>query len=105
MQAATLFRALSDPTRLAVFECVARKEMTVTELTGRFDVSQPAISQHLAALRDCGLVSHRKEGRYIYYLADPQGMRPIVNWLSHYRKFWQDRLPRLGELLKEKEHE
>jgi DNA-binding transcriptional ArsR family regulator len=100
-----LFRALGDPTRLAVFECVARREMTVSELTSRFDVSQPAISQHLAALRMIGLVSQRKVGRYVYYRANPAGMKPLVHWLRHYQAFWKERMPRLGKLLKEMKDE
>jgi DNA-binding transcriptional ArsR family regulator len=96
-----VFRALADPTRLAVFESVARREMTVSELTERFAVTQPAISQHLAALRHGGLVSQRKEGRYVYYRADPAGMKPLIHWLSHYQSFWKERLPRLRTLLEE----
>jgi DNA-binding transcriptional ArsR family regulator len=74
-------------------------------LTDRFDVSQPAISQHLAALRDSGLVSQRKEGRYVYYRAKPAGMKPLINWLSHYQAFWKDRMPRLRTLLEEMKDE
>ncbi len=105
LEAAELFRALADPTRLAVFECVARREMTVSELTNRFDVSQPAISQHLAALRESGLVSQRKEGKYVYYMARPAGMKPLIHWLSHYQAFWKERMPRLRNLLKEMKDE
>jgi DNA-binding transcriptional ArsR family regulator len=104
-EAAELFRALADPTRLAVFECVARREMTVSELTSRFDVSQSAISQHLAALRGSGLVSQRKEGKYVYYRAKPAGMKPLIHWLSHYQAFWKERMPRLRNLLKEMKDE
>jgi DNA-binding transcriptional ArsR family regulator len=104
-EAADLFRALADPTRLAVFECVARREMTVSELTDRFDVSQPAISQHLAALRNGGLVSQRKDGRHVYYRAKPAGMNPLINWLSHYQAFWKARIPRLRSLLEEMKDE
>jgi DNA-binding transcriptional ArsR family regulator len=100
MEAARLFRVLSDPTRLAVLEFVAQREMTVSDLTGRFEVSQPAISQHLAILQETGLVSQRKEGRYVFYRAEPAGMKPLVDWLSHYRVFWQQRLPRLKDLLR-----
>lgn len=99
--AAQLFHALADPTRLAVFECVARKEMTVSEVTERFDVSQPAISQHLAALRNSGLVSQRKDRRFVYYRAKPAGMKPLIDWLRHYQAFWNERLPRLRTLLEE----
>jgi|SRR5579863_6527193 DNA-binding transcriptional ArsR family regulator len=104
-EAAKFFRALGDPTRLAVFECVARREMTVSELTDRFDVSQPAISQHLAALRMSGLVSQRKDGRFVYYRADPAGMKPLIHWLRHYQAFWKERMPRLRALLKEMKDE
>jgi DNA-binding transcriptional ArsR family regulator len=104
-EAAELFRVLADPTRLAVFESVARREMTVSELTSRFDVSQPAISQHLAALRISGLVSQRKEGRYVYYRADPAGMKPLIHWLRHFQAFWKERMPRLRALLKEMKDE
>ncbi|HEY2646106.1 MAG TPA: metalloregulator ArsR/SmtB family transcription factor [Candidatus Acidoferrales bacterium] len=104
-EAAELFHALADSTRLAVFECVARREMTVSQLTNRFDVSQPAISQHLAALRDCGLVSQRKEGKYVYYRAKPAGVKPLVHWLSHYQAFWKERMPGLRNLLQEMKDE
>jgi len=101
MSAASLFRALADPTRLAVFENVMCREMTVTDLTTRFAVTQPAISQHLAVLRENGLVLHRREGRQIFYRADPNGLRPMFRWIDEYRIFWQERMPRLRMLLRE----
>ena len=102
---AQVFRALADPTRLAVFECVLTQEMTVTELTGKFKVSQPAISQHLSTLRSCRLVVQRREGKNIFYRADAEGMRPLIDWLNHYRTFWNKKLPRLQALLKEMKDE
>lgn len=101
MLTADIFRALSDPTRLAVFECVMVQELSVSELTERFEVSQPAISQHLSTLRMCGLVAQRREGKNVFYRADPQGMRPVMDWLNHYRAFWKTKLPRLELMLKE----
>jgi len=100
MSVTTLFRALADPTRLAVLESVMRQEMTVTDLTAHFAVTQPAISQHLAILRESGLVLHRREGRQIYYRADPNGLRPMFRWIDEYRSFWQERMPRLRSLLR-----
>ena len=101
MSTTAIFRALADPTRLAIFECVAVQELSVSELTGRFEVSQPAISQHLSALRNSGLVAYRRDGKNIYYRADPKGMLPMIDWLNHYRAFWKSKLPRLESLLKE----
>ncbi|MFC5860882.1 ArsR/SmtB family transcription factor [Acidicapsa dinghuensis] len=100
-QPAELFRALADPTRLAVFESLAAAELSVSELTAKFDVSQPAISQHLAALRSSGLVRPRKAGRQIFYSADPAGMQPIFSWIAHYQAFWTEKLPHLEALLKQ----
>jgi DNA-binding transcriptional ArsR family regulator len=100
-EAIGIFRALADPTRLAVFEFLAKQELSVSELTSRFAVSQPAISQHLAALRASGLVSHRKAGREVYYRADPEGIHPLFRWIDIHRAFWRERAPRLKTVLKE----
>ena len=96
-----VFRALSDPTRRAVFEQLARGETSVSELTARFDVSQPAISQHLAVLRRAKLVSERREGRHAYYRAEPHGLAPLIDWIDRYQTFWHTRLARLKAVLKE----
>src|ERR1700742_2523339 len=98
---ADVFRTLADPTRRAVFERLCRREMSVSELKAGFAISQPAISQHLAALRGAGLVSERREGRLVYYRIEPKGLRPLVDWLTHYQAFWTDRLDKLQALLKE----
>jgi len=98
---ATVFRALADPSRRAIFERLTRGETAVKDLTARFDISQPAISQHLAALRNAGLVSERRAGRLVYYRVDPTGLRPLVDWIAHYQAFWVERLDRLQKLLEE----
>jgi DNA-binding transcriptional ArsR family regulator len=98
-----IFRALADPTRRAVFERLCHGEMAVGELTERFDVSQPAISQHLRVLRGAGLVSERRAGRHVFYRVDPKGMRPLVDWIAHYESFWNDRLAKLKKLTEDLE--
>jgi len=94
-----VFRALADPSRRAIFERLTRGEAAVKDLTARFDISQPAVSQHLAALRDAGLVRARREGRLVYYEVEPRGLRPLVDWISRYQAFWKERLERLERLL------
>jgi DNA-binding transcriptional ArsR family regulator len=100
MLEADIFRALADPTRRAVYEQLAAREMSVSELKAGFAVSQPAISQHLAALRSAGLVRERREGRHAYYRANPDGLTPLVNWIDRYRDFWPERLEKLKDVLK-----
>src|SRR6478609_3192832 len=94
-----IFQALADPSRRAIFESLTRGEAAVKDLTARFDISQPAVSQHLAALRDAGLVRARREGRLVYYEVEPRGLRPLVDWISRYQAFWKERLERLERLL------
>ena len=99
MPDADVFRALADPTRRAVFERLAGREMTVSALKQGFEVSQPAISQHLAALRGAGLVRERREGRFAYYSIDPGGLNDLAAWVDRYRAFWPPRIERLKTLV------
>ena len=94
-----IFQALADPSRRAIFVALTRGEAAVKDLTAKFDISQPAVSQHLAALKDAGLVSGRREGRCVYYRVEPRGMKPLIDWIAHYRAFWTDSVGRLQELL------
>jgi DNA-binding transcriptional ArsR family regulator len=94
-----IFLALADPSRRAIFESLTRREAAVNELTARFDISQPAVSQHLATLKRAGLVNARRDGRNVYYRVEPRGMKPLVNWIAHYQAFWMDHIGRLEELL------
>jgi DNA-binding transcriptional ArsR family regulator len=94
-----IFQALADPSRRAIFESLTHGEAAVKDLTARFEISQPAVSQHLATLKDAGLVKGRHEGRYVYYRVDPRGMKPLIDWIAHYRAFWADHVDRLQHLL------
>jgi DNA-binding transcriptional ArsR family regulator len=100
-----VFRALADPSRRAIFERLTLGEAAVKELTAQFDISQPAVSQHLATLRGAGLVRERREGRNAFYRVEPRGLKPLVDWLSHYQAFWTERLGKLRALLEEMDDE
>ena len=94
-----IFQALADPSRRAIFESLMRGETAVKDLTARFDISQPAVSQHLALLKDAGLICGRKDGRSVYYRVEPKGMKPLIDWVAHYRAFWTEHVDRLEKLL------
>ena len=95
-----LFKALSDPTRRAIFEHLARDgEQTVHALTRRAGVSQPAVSKHLTVLKRAKLVRHRHEGRETHYSAEPKALAPMIDWLSYYGTFWRERIDELEKLL------
>ena len=57
------------------------------------------VSQHLATLKDAGLVNGRREGRCVYYRVEPRGMKPPIDWIAHYRAFWTEHVDRLEQLL------
>jgi len=102
MQTATedrIFQALADPSRRAILESLTHGEAAVKDLTARFHISQPAVSQHLATLKEAGLVNARREGRCVYYRVRPRGMKPLIDWIAHYRAFWTERVERLERLL------
>jgi DNA-binding transcriptional ArsR family regulator len=81
--------ALADPTRRAVFERLRRGPSAVGDLAAELPVSRPAVSQHLKALKDAGLVADRAEGtRRVYYI-DPDGLGELRRWLD---QFWDDAL-------------
>ena len=96
-----VFRALGDPTRRAVYERLTAGERSVSELRQGLPISQPAVSQHLAALKAAGLVGERRDGRKVFYRIEPQGLAPLINWLGRYRDFWPERVERLKDVLRE----
>ncbi|MFI4950646.1 MAG: ArsR/SmtB family transcription factor [Caulobacterales bacterium] len=99
-QPADIFRTLADPTRRAVFERLAGEgELSVGDLVAGAGVSQPAVSQHLAVLRQAGLVTERRDGRFVRYAAAPEGLEPLVDWMAFYAVFWRERFDRLEDLL------
>jgi DNA-binding transcriptional ArsR family regulator len=73
----------------------------VAELTRASGVTQGAVSQHLKLLKQAGLVVERPQGRKVFYRATPEGLGPLIDWLSHYDAFWRERFSNLRTLLKE----
>jgi DNA-binding transcriptional ArsR family regulator len=101
-----VMRTLADPTRRAVFERIVQaEEINVAELTRGSGVTQSAVSQHLRSLKEAGLVADRAQGRNVFYHANPEGLAPLFDWMSHYGAFWRERFADLRTLLKEIDHE
>jgi DNA-binding transcriptional ArsR family regulator len=99
-----VFRALSDPTRRAIFEELMRQgEQTVHALTHFAGVSQPAVSKHLTVLKRAKLVRHRRDGRETHYRAQSEALEPMVDWLRLYSAFWHERFDRLEAVLERME--
>jgi DNA-binding transcriptional ArsR family regulator len=98
------FSALADPTRRAVLDLLRRGSLPAGRIAQAFPVSRPAISKHLRLLRRAHLVHERREGRRRLYQLNPEPLRAVDSWLSHYRMFWQMTLTDLKKFV-ETEHE
>ena len=91
----TVFAALSDPTRVRILDLLARRERSVGELVGQFELTQPAVSQHLRVLKEAGLVVSRAEAQRRVYRINAAPLRQLDRWLERYRKFWATELDSL----------
>lgn len=96
-----IFKALADPTRYAIFAKLSAGSLNATALRDGMDISQPAMSQHLAVLRQARLVKEQRRGRFVHYEVDPEGLALIAAWLAKYRAFWPARVEALTSVLKD----
>ncbi len=97
------FAALADPTRRQIIESLAAGESSFGDLAERFEMSRPAVSQHLKVLRDAGLVTVRPDAQRRIYSLDRNCLSEVETWIARVRDFWEPRLSRLEQLLGETE--
>jgi DNA-binding transcriptional ArsR family regulator len=95
------FAAIASSTRRRLLDLLKGGEKSVSALTEALSVSQPAVSQHLAALRDAGLVVERREGRFRFYGLNAAPLAEVMGWVRTYEEFWTGRLDALGRTLDE----
>ena len=91
---------LADPKRQQIVEMLATGSMSSGDIARRFDVSAPAISQHLRTLRDAKLVRVRAQAQKRFYELDPEGVGELANWIARIRSFWSEKLDALEEELR-----
>ena len=86
------FRALADPTRRDIVRMLAGSDMSIGQLTDQFDMTRAAVKKHLNVLSDGGLITVQAKGRERINTINPTGMAPVLDWLSYFDAFWDDRL-------------
>jgi DNA-binding transcriptional ArsR family regulator len=91
--------ALADPTRQRIVEMLAAGAMSSGDIARRFDISAPAISQHLKTLRAARLVRVRAQAQKRFYELDPEGVTELADWIARIRSFWTQKLDALEEEL------
>ena len=94
-----IFGAISHPARRRMLDLLADADRSVNTIAGHFQMSRPAVSQHLRVLLDSGLVTEQRHGRERRYHFVPERLGPVRDWIALYDRFWDDRLQRLQKLL------
>jgi DNA-binding transcriptional ArsR family regulator len=102
MTVAAAFQALGEPRRLAIVELLRDGEKSVGELSERLGASQPAVSKHLRALREAGLVEVRADAQHRFYRIRPEPFAEVDDWLAQYRRLWNRSLDRLEAHLEDR---
>jgi DNA-binding transcriptional ArsR family regulator len=95
------FSALADPTRRAILARLSLGETTVNELAKPFKMSGPAVSKHLKVLERAGLIVRSREAQWRPCKLEATALKPVDDWLSEYRRLWEERLDRLEDYLNE----
>src|SRR5947208_1304324 len=97
----TTFAALADPTRRAILARLSSGETSVTELAEPFQMSLPAVSKHLKVLERAGLITRGREAQWRPCRLEAGPMKGAVDWLEHYRRFWEASFDRLDDYLRQ----
>ncbi|MDJ0705066.1 MAG: metalloregulator ArsR/SmtB family transcription factor [Leptolyngbyaceae cyanobacterium MO_188.B28] len=95
------FNAIAEPKRRALIEALVGKELTVNQIVELMGWTQPMVSKHLGVLKQVGLVSERKEGRYRVYKVNAAQLKPIQEWVVQFEQFWSNSLDHLEDYLDE----
>ncbi len=97
------FAAIADPTRRAIIDLLAQKELNINQISDHFNtVSRQAVTKQIKYLKDSGLVNIEKNGREKYCYLALDNLEEVNDWLRKYEKFWNKKLDKLDDYLKKK---
>lgn len=96
-----VFQAIADPTRREIINLVARQSLNLNAIAEKFEVSRPAISQHIKILNECGLISIRQQGRERLCEVQLDKLSEVSEWVERYRVYWTAKLDALEKFLDE----
>ena len=97
------FRALADPTRRDILLLLSEQDMTIAQVSDRFDMTRAAIKKHLTVLEEGDLISVHPNGRERVNRLEPLGLKSVSDWLDYFNNFWDERLTTLKELVEQQE--
>jgi len=94
-----VFQAIADPTRRQIIGLIARQSMNLNTIADNFDISRPAISQHIKILTECGIVIIRQQGRERFCEAKLETLAEVSNWVEQYKQYWHEKFNSLDKYL------
>ncbi|MCE9598867.1 MAG: metalloregulator ArsR/SmtB family transcription factor [Spirochaetia bacterium] len=96
-----VFQAIADPTRRRIIDMLAKGPLTLNGVASNFEMARPSVSKHVRILRECGLISVKRQGRERYCTARLRGLREVAQWANYYRVFWDKKLGALKRFVEE----
>ena len=93
------FRALADPTRRQILMHLGERDLTIGEVSERFDMTRAAVKKHLTILEEGQLISVRAVGRERFNRLEPKGLKSANEWLTYFDQFWDDKLANLAQAI------
>jgi DNA-binding transcriptional ArsR family regulator len=87
-----VFQAIADPTRRQIIDLISNDLMNLNAIAEKFDMSRPAISQHIKILAECGIIEIEKKGRERYCKIQPRSLIPAFLWMEQHQKQWEEKL-------------
>ena len=97
------FRALADPSRRMILIHLSKGDMTIGGVAERFDMTRAAVKKHLTVLEQGKLISVHARGRERINRLEPDGLKPVADWVAHFEKFWDERLQALQDAIDNRE--
>jgi len=87
-----VFQAIADPTRREIINLLSKQPMNLNSITDHFDITRPAISNHIRILSECGIIAVEQVGRERYCRIQPKNLKEVADWIGQYDQLWETRI-------------
>lgn len=92
-----VFQAIADPTRREIIQLIAQQPMNLNAIAEKFDITRPAISNHIKILNECGIIAIEQVGRERFCKIQPSSLVPAFLWIEQYQKLWEEKIDSFGD--------
>ncbi len=97
MSEQSVFKAIADPTRRSIMTMLSQGELSLNEITSKYEMTRPAVAKHLKILEQGGLIRVRAHGRQRLHALQPETLKTVSDWISFFDQFWDEKLANLKQ--------